>query len=79
MMRRACAPLVRNASFKQAMQMLLTGDWIDAHTAQAQVLIHRAVPADVWDGCIEQCVQSIVCKPAAAVRMGKRCCKNIVK
>lgn len=56
MMRRTCAPLVRNASFKQAMQMLLTADWIDAHT-----------------------VQSIVCKPAAAVRMGKRCCKTIVK
>ena len=79
MMRRACAPLVRNASFKQAMQTLLTADWIDAHTVQAQVLIHRTVPADVWDGCIEHSVQSIVCKPAVAVLMGKRCCKTIVK
>lgn len=64
-------PLVRNVPFKQAMEMLLTGDFIDAHAAQAQGLINRAVPADVLDAHIEQLVQSIVSKPATAVRMGK--------
>lgn len=64
-------PLVRNVPFKQAMEMLLTGGFIDAHTAQAQGLINRAVPVDALDAHVEQLVQSIVQKPAAAVRMGK--------
>lgn len=64
-------PLVRNVPFKQAMEMLLTGDFIDAHAAQAHGLINRAVPAEALDAHIEQLVQSIVSKPATAVRMGK--------
>lgn len=64
-------PLVRNVPFKQAMEMLLTGDFIDAPTAQAQGLINRAVAASELDAQVEQLVQAIVAKPAAAVRMGK--------
>lgn len=64
-------PLVRNVPFKQAMEMLLTGDFIDAHTAQTQGLVNRAVAPDALDVHIEQLVQSIVQKPALAVRMGK--------
>lgn len=64
-------PLVRNMPFKQAMEMLLTGEFIDAHTAQAQGLINRAVAPDALDSQVEQLVQSIVQKPATAVRMGK--------
>lgn len=64
-------PLVRNVPFKQAMEMLLTGDFIDAHTAQAQGLVNRAVAPEALDAHIEQWVQSIVQKPALAVRMGK--------
>lgn len=64
-------PLVRNVPFKQAMEMLLTGDFIDAQTAQAQGLVNRAVAPDALDASIEQMVNSIVQKPATAVRMGK--------
>lgn len=64
-------PLVRNVPFKQAMEMLLTGDFMDAHTAQAQGLVNRAVLPKALDAQVEQLVQSIVQKPATAVRMGK--------
>lgn len=64
-------PLVRNVPFKQAMEMLLTGDFIDAHTAQAQGLVNRVVAPHALDASLEQLVSSIVQKPATAVRMGK--------
>ena len=64
-------PLVRNVPFKQAMEMLLTGDFIDAHTAQMQGLVNRVAALNDLDAQVEQLVQSIVHKPAAAVRMGK--------
>ena len=64
-------PLVRNVPFKKAMEMLLTGDFIDAETAQAQGLINRAVEPHALDAHIEQLVHAIVQKPVAAVRMGK--------
>ncbi len=64
-------PLVRNVPFKHAMEMLLTGDFIDAHEAQARGLINRAVPPAQLDAHVEQLLQAIVQKPATAVRMGK--------
>lgn len=64
-------PLVRNVPFKQAMEMLLTGDFIDAHTAHAQGLVNRVVVPQALDASLEQLVSSIVQKPATAVRMGK--------
>lgn len=64
-------PLVRNVPFKQAMEMLLTGDFMDAASAQAQGLVNRAVAPQALDAHVEQLVQAIVQKPAAAVRMGK--------
>lgn len=64
-------PLVRNVPFKQAMEMLLTGDFIDAHTAQAQGLVNRVVAPHALDASLEQLVSSIVQKPVTAIRMGK--------
>lgn len=64
-------PLVRNVPFKQSMEMLLTGDFMDAASAQAQGLVNRAVAPQALDAHVEQLVQAIVQKPAAAVRMGK--------
>ena len=64
-------PLVRNVPFKQAMEMLLTGNFLDAATAQAQGLINRAVEPPTLDMHVEELVQAIVRKPAVAVRMGK--------
>ena len=64
-------PLVRNMPTKRAMEMLLTGDFIDAPTALAQGLVNRVVPAEALDAEVEQLVQSILKKPRVAVAMGK--------
>lgn len=64
-------PLVRNIPFKQAMEMLLTGDFMDAETAQSQGLVNRVVAPEELDTEVEKLVQAIVQKPATAVRMGK--------
>ena len=64
-------PLVRNVPAKRAMEMLLTGDFIDAPTALAQGLLNRVVGPQALDAAVEQLVQSIVQKPRAAVAMGK--------
>ena len=64
-------PLVRNVPAKRAMEMLLTGDFIDAHTALAQGLVNRVAAADALDAEIEKLVASIVQKPRAAVALGK--------
>ena len=64
-------PLVRNVPAKRAMEMLLTGDFIDARTAQAQGLLNRVVPANALDAEVETLLQSILEKPRAAIAMGK--------
>lgn len=61
----------RNLSRKQAFEMLITGDFIDAQTAQQQGLINRAVPADELDTAIDMFVQAIISKSSVAVSTGK--------
>lgn len=64
-------PLVRNVPAKRAMEMLLTGDFIDAPTALAQGLVNRVVPGDALDTEVEKLVEAILQKPRVAVAMGK--------
>jgi enoyl-CoA hydratase/carnithine racemase len=64
--------LSRNISRKQAMEMLLTGEFIDAHTAQARGLINRAVPLQDLDAEIKRLSGLISAKAQPAVRMGKQ-------
>ena len=64
-------PLVRNVPAKRAMEMLLTGDFIDAMEAKSKGLVNRVVPADALDAEIERLAGSILAKSAIAVRMGK--------
>ena len=64
-------PLVRNVPAKRAMEMLLTGDFIDAHTALAQGLVNRVAAPEALDAEVESLVQSILDKPRVAVAMGK--------
>ena len=64
-------PLVRNVPAKRAMEMLVTGDFIDAATAQQEGLVNRVVPPGQLDAEIEALVQSIVQKPQAAIALGK--------
>ena len=64
-------PLVRNMPAKQAMEMLLTGDFIDAPAALHYGLLNRVVPIDQLDAAVEELVAAIVSKPKVAIRMGK--------
>ncbi|WP_218240325.1 enoyl-CoA hydratase [Comamonas fluminis] len=64
-------PLVRNMPIKQAMEMLLTGEFIDAEAAQHYGLLNRVAPPDQLDAAVEELVASIVSKPRMAIRMGK--------
>jgi enoyl-CoA hydratase/carnithine racemase len=56
---------------KQAMEMLLTGEFISAEQALAQGLVNRVAAPEQLDAALETLVAAIVSKPAAAVRMGK--------
>ena len=64
--------LARNVSRKQAMEMLLTGEPIDAQTALARGLINRVVPLDELDAEVGRLTQSILAKTPVAVAAGKR-------
>jgi enoyl-CoA hydratase/carnithine racemase len=64
-------PLVRNMPTKQAMEMLLTGDFISADEARARGLVNRVVPLEALVAETEKLIQSILSKPRQAVAMGK--------
>jgi len=64
--------LARNVGRKQAMEMLLTGDFTSADEARRYGLVNRVVAEDRLDDEIEQLVQRIVSKPAVAIATGKR-------
>ncbi|HTD04249.1 enoyl-CoA hydratase [Undibacterium sp.] len=64
--------LSRNVSRKQAMEMLLTGDFIDAQTALQRGLVNRVATMDRLDAEIAQLTASILAKPAVAIGMGKQ-------
>lgn len=63
--------LSRNVSAKNAFDMLVTGDFIDAKTAVAVGLINQAVDDGDLDNAIAAKVRSIVSKDPKAVRLGK--------
>lgn len=63
--------LARNLGRKAALEMLLTGDFIDAMEAKTRGLINRVVPADALDAEIERLAGSILAKSAVAIRIGK--------
>ncbi len=64
--------LSRNIGRKQAMEMLLTGEFIDAQTAMARGLVNRVVAAGEIDEEIAKLTASILAKPAVAIAMGKQ-------
>lgn len=63
--------LSRNMWPKQAMEMLLTGDFISADEARARGLVNRVVSADALDAEVAALVDRIVAKPREALAMGK--------
>ena len=63
--------LSRNMLPKQAMEMLLTGDFISATEAKARGLVNRVVAADQLDAEVQALVTRILGKPREAIAMGK--------
>jgi enoyl-CoA hydratase/carnithine racemase len=64
--------LSRNLGRKQALEMLLTGDFIDAQAALRQGLVNRVVPGDALDSEIDKLAGSIIAKSSVAIGMGKQ-------
>ena len=64
--------LTRTISRKRAMEMLLTGEMIDATTALEFGLINRVVPADVLTDTVNHYAAMIAAKSPAAVKLGKQ-------
>lgn len=63
--------LSRNMLPKQAMEMLLTGDFISATEARARGLVNRVVAPQALDAEVGTLVTRILGKPREAVAMGK--------
>jgi enoyl-CoA hydratase/carnithine racemase len=64
-------PLSRNISRKQAFEMLVTGDFIDAPTACDRGLINRVAAPDALASEVAALAQRICSKPRTAIEAGK--------
>jgi len=65
-------PLSRNVPRKQAMEMLLTGEFIDAATARERGLVNRVVAPELLDAEVDRLAASIAAKSPAAIAAGKQ-------
>jgi enoyl-CoA hydratase/carnithine racemase len=64
--------LTRNVSMKRAMEMLLTGEMIDAATALDFGLINRVVPTESLAETVDEVGAAIAAKSPYAIRLGKK-------
>ena len=64
--------LARNMGRKQAFEMLVTGDFIDAFEAQRRGLVNRVVPLERLDEEVAELAAAIVAKSPVAIRTGKQ-------
>jgi enoyl-CoA hydratase/carnithine racemase len=64
--------VARNIGRKRVMDMLLSGEPIDAVTAQAWGLVNDVVPGAELDSAVARRCAAIVAKSAAVVALGKR-------
>src|SRR6476659_5614874 len=64
--------VVRNVSRKRAMEMLLTGDPIDAATALDWGLVNRVVTAGELDAAVAALTDRILARSAAVIAIGKQ-------
>lgn len=63
--------LTRNVGIKAAMEMLCTGEFIDAAEAKRRGLVNRVCAPDALDPSVETLVAAILSKPKSALAMGK--------
>jgi enoyl-CoA hydratase/carnithine racemase len=64
--------VARNLARKHALEMLFTGDLIDAKTALAWGLVNRVAPLAGLDAEVDKLARKIVTHSSAVVSMGKR-------
>lgn len=64
--------LTRNISAKRAMEMLLTGEMIDAATALEFGLVNSVVARSALRETMNEMARIIAAKPPASIRLGKR-------
>ena len=64
--------VARNIGRKRAMELLLTGQTIDAATALAWGLVNRVVPMGALDAEVRRFTDLIVARSPAVIRLGKR-------
>ena len=64
-------PLSRNVPLKQAFEMLVTGEFIDALEARERGLVNRVVAPEAIDAEFEALVSGILRKPRVAIALGK--------
>ena len=62
----------RNVSRKRALEMLMTGEFIDAATALDWGLINRAVPLEQLDAAVRELADLLLAKPPAVLAAGKK-------
>jgi len=64
--------VVRNIGRKRSMQMLLTGQSIDARTAEQWGLVNRVVEPEALDDAVSDLTQQIMSRSARVIELGKR-------
>jgi enoyl-CoA hydratase/carnithine racemase len=64
--------LSRNINRKQAMEMLLTGEFIDAKTALHYGLVNKVVAPDQLDHAVDDLVDKIIRHPETVISLGKK-------
>lgn len=64
-------PLSRSLPPKQAMEMLLTGQFITAEEACRRGLVNRAVPSEKLDEEVERLLAALLDRPKDAIAIGK--------
>ena len=64
--------LTRNVSLKRAMEMLLTGELIEAATALEFGLVNRVVPSESLTDAVNELASTIAAKSPLAVKLGKK-------
>ncbi len=64
--------LSRNVPRKAAMEMLMTGDFVDAATAQRLGLVNRVVPRAELDRAVDELCARLLDKPRNVLALGKK-------
>ena len=62
----------RNVARKHAMEMLLTGDFVDPHRAEQIGLINQVVPDDELAAAVDALADKLAAKSAYGLALGKR-------